>query len=226
MKPGQKLSRKAPCHCGSGKQYKSCCYAKDRAKSAARRSLYYFPVIHGDWNSESEQMAGYWSEIEAEIDKLGLGFNKLYVSSNGGIPVFPRDGMLLRMSKEKAAEQIAGPIFKTLANLGASNPGLRWMPCENPELLEQYRKFQVEMLEKYGSEIISEEDKSIAIDLIELRDRYIADYIKNDLKNGEIGLLFLGILHREYSLKDKNRFNLVNFLADEEIEVEVINIST
>ncbi len=30
------LDRKAPCHCGSGRRYKACCYAKDRSREAAR----------------------------------------------------------------------------------------------------------------------------------------------------------------------------------------------
>ena len=30
-----KLGRNDPCHCGSGKKYKKCCYAKDTAKTEA-----------------------------------------------------------------------------------------------------------------------------------------------------------------------------------------------
>jgi Fe-S-cluster containining protein len=30
--------RKAPCPCGSGKKYKSCCYARDRGRAEARRT--------------------------------------------------------------------------------------------------------------------------------------------------------------------------------------------
>lgn len=37
MKPGQKVGRKAPCPCGSGVLYKSCCYAKESATLARIR---------------------------------------------------------------------------------------------------------------------------------------------------------------------------------------------
>jgi hypothetical protein len=35
FKPGQKMSNKNPCHCGSGKPYKNCCKAKDRQEAHA-----------------------------------------------------------------------------------------------------------------------------------------------------------------------------------------------
>lgn len=43
MKPGQRVNRKAPCPCGSGVKYKSCCFASDREAAdglqAAKRSF-------------------------------------------------------------------------------------------------------------------------------------------------------------------------------------------
>ena len=32
-KPGKKLGRNEPCHCGSGRKYKNCHYDKDRKEA-------------------------------------------------------------------------------------------------------------------------------------------------------------------------------------------------
>jgi hypothetical protein len=37
-KSGRSLGRNDPCHCGSGKKYKSCCLGKDEAAARAARA--------------------------------------------------------------------------------------------------------------------------------------------------------------------------------------------
>lgn len=35
----QKTNRNSPCHCGSGKKYKNCCYEKDQAGTSSKLGM-------------------------------------------------------------------------------------------------------------------------------------------------------------------------------------------
>jgi len=47
LKLGQRVGRKQPCPCGSGKKYKSCCYADDREAAEHRKAWNWFINLKG-----------------------------------------------------------------------------------------------------------------------------------------------------------------------------------
>ena len=42
-----KLKRNAPCHCGSGKKYKNCCYLKDYEEAIPEKKTVKFSLDDG-----------------------------------------------------------------------------------------------------------------------------------------------------------------------------------
>ncbi len=176
---------------------------------AARRILVYVPIIHTQadmgalGNSIRRQLVKtfgeqwletnistvdrVWDEIEAAVATLDLDWEKVRIYQDG----LPACGQELHIVKELAA---AGSRNHRLL-LELARRGAAIMGTESGDLLvEEYNRVRALLgTSRPGSRDV--DANSLGLQLIERRDRFIVDQIDATLRDDEIGILFLGMLH-------------------------------
>lgn len=65
----QKTGRNDPCHCGSGKKYKSCCWAKDHQKKKGFTATQLTGQSHL-FKQVASQLAGGLEGLKARVKEL------------------------------------------------------------------------------------------------------------------------------------------------------------
>jgi hypothetical protein len=178
------------------------------------RKLFCIPIVH-----TSEDLGSHLSEVKNEyIARFGLlkwhdhteAVEKFWLALGEILLNMPMDYTKVRLYQDSlpvCSMELA--IIEKLANDGNRNyrilleltrKGAVLEGSEDPDLLieERSRLNEVSRSHKKGV------DESVALhdiassydDLMERRDRYIAQRIAITLKDGEIGILFIGALHR------------------------------
>ncbi len=173
------------------------------------RRLIYFPIVHNladmgalsesvrkvsvkkigrlGWKRKVNLIDKFWDEIERAIDGLPLTFPQVRIYQDG-LPV-----------SEKASD-----IVRELAKSGSRNhalllrlidKGAQLMGTESLELLLEEYEMARRGLESQGPKAAKAHDTSPAASLLGRRDRFIAQRINETLMAGEVGIIFLGMLH-------------------------------
>jgi hypothetical protein len=136
-------------------------------------------------NTRQEKVAQFWRRVRVSL--LGMLEERLgNVESLGGVRIYqdglPASGELAtRIARESAAA--GSHNYELVLELVARGATLE--QTEDPELLRQ----EYSMLKKPCP------CAQRASELLELRDRFMADRINDTLKEGDIGVLFVGALH-------------------------------
>jgi hypothetical protein len=174
-----------------------------------RRVLIHVPIIHtqvdmgtlGDrikrelaqrfgehwWQSKANLIERAWDDIEAALMNPDIPYERVRVYQDG-LPVCGRE---LDIVKELAA---AGSRNHRLL-LEMVRRGATVMGTESGELLvEEYCRVR-RLLASSDTLAKDENVKASGAALIQKRDRFIARQIDTTLTRGEIGILFLGMLH-------------------------------
>ena len=181
------------------------------------RTLFYIPIIHTqadmgalagairrlsieklgrrEWERSVKAIDQLWTIIHDTIEKLDLPYPQVRLYQDG----LPNCGREV-------------PIVTDLANAGSPNhqlllclmeKGATLMGTESADLLlEEYQLVQ-QVLSAQGLgevERVQARQESLSHSLLERRDRYISERINETLREGETGILFLGMLH---SLEEK-----------------------
>jgi hypothetical protein len=133
----------------------------------------------------------FWGEVEVEVDRLGLEFDRVRVYQDG-LPCAGELGeRIVRETAEKGSKNYQ--IVKKLIDRGA-----RIEATESPELLRREYGYIKAMLEAKTEDertkAATEYDRA-KYRLMEDRDAFIAQAIGSTLKDGETGLLFIGASH-------------------------------
>lgn len=184
------------------------------------RKLFYIPIIHtaedlgshsaeakkeyitryglSKWRDHIEVVGKFWQDLRETLLALPVDYKnvKLYQDS---LPVCGRELKIV----EKLAHDgnINHQILLELAKRGATVMG-----SEDPKLLIEERRRIIEN--------VVADPVNIYDDLMEQRDNYVAQRIDTTLKDGEIGLLFIGALHR-VAERLPNNILVLNFSARE-----------
>ena len=122
-----------------------------------------------------------WRTIRTAITNLQLPLRRVRLYQDG-LPVCEQAREIVR---ETAAA--GSPNHRLLEELIAG--GATLMGTESPELL--LREYELARRTLAGEPVPAEESQQ----LLQLRDRFIAQRIADTLQPGEFGLLFLGALH-------------------------------
>jgi hypothetical protein len=139
------------------------------------------------WNQRENVVRALWADIGANLDAMRLDARKTRIYQDG----LPICGFEERIARE-------------LAQAGSSNHQLilRWlergavlMGTEDTQLLMEEYKLQKQRLAKAGKKASPAQEKRLDR-LLAARDSFIAGRIVATLQEGEVGLLFLGALHR------------------------------
>ncbi|MBI2267623.1 MAG: hypothetical protein HYU64_21055 [Armatimonadetes bacterium] len=177
------------------------------------RSLLIVPIIHTE--KDMGTLAGYlankfidtygpeaYQDHVRTVEGMWLGIRNLLLKRlsewakvrlyQDGLPLCGREHEIVSQVAESGSEN-----HRLLLELVAK--GARLEGTEDPALLlEEYRFF------KGMTEALSEEDRTDLVgrfngrsdDLLRERDRYMASRISETLKEGETGILFVGLKHR------------------------------
>jgi hypothetical protein len=177
---------------------------------AAQRVLVHIPIIHTQadmgalgehikrqlvrrfgehwWQSKASAVDRFWDDIEAALLGDGLPCERVRIYQDG-LPVCGRE---LDIVKELAA---AGSRNHRLI-LEMVRRGATVMGTESGELLiEEYGRIRRLLGKNAGAPAGQEDVKASGAALLQRRDRFIAERIDATLARGDIGLLFLGMLH-------------------------------
>ena len=139
------------------------------------------------WQSKANLIERTWDDIEAALINPDIPYERVRVYQDG-LPVCGRE---LDIVKELAA---AGSRNHRLL-LEMARRGATVMGTESGELLvEEYGRVR-RLLASSESRAKDENVKASGAALIQKRDRFIARQIDTTLTRGEIGILFLGMLH-------------------------------
>ena len=141
------------------------------------------------WSQREDVVQALWTDIRANLDALNLDARKTRIY---------QDGLPICGFEEK--------IVRELAKAGSSNHQLilRWldqgavlMGTEDSQLLIEEYEMQKRRLTQEGSKNATSEEQEKHMDrVLKARDSFIAERIAATLQEGEVGLLFLGALHR------------------------------
>lgn len=210
MTLGQKVGPNDPCSCGSGKKYKKCCFRK--------RFLFYFPMSHGTGGDRTTdpKVLNCWTEIQDKLENLEVPFDKVYHDSSCETEKLPREGIVLTFSSKIDLSSL-DPEWEIIYSIAGMSPGLKYVPCESHALMEEYRGIITELQRKENASELKVEDVAPYNDILYKRDMYVAQRIQEDLRIGEVGLLFLGRNHNQGqpSLEDVPRKDGIEFVLVE-----------
>lgn len=146
------------------------------------------------WNQREDMVKALWADIETSLDALRLDAQKVRIYQDG-LPICGFEDRIVR----------------ELANAGSSNHqlilrlldrGAVLMGTENAKLLMEEYELQKR---HFGQTTVTtppdEKQRRRMDELLRARDSFIAERIAATLQDGEVGLLFLGALHRLDALK-------------------------
>ncbi|HLD47687.1 MAG TPA: hypothetical protein VJA64_07675 [Desulfobaccales bacterium] len=179
--------------------------------SGFSRTLIYLPIVHtqADMGALKESVARstlektgrvglarkiaaidqIWTDIEAAIEALALSFDRVRLYQDG-LPVCGREA----------------EIVTELAQAGSRNhqlllrlmgQGARLMGTESGDLLVQEYQLAKQSLTTRPprAAAVAAQRRALSEALLQRRDQFMAQRINDTLKNGETGILFLGMLH-------------------------------
>lgn len=180
------------------------------------RSLVHVAVIHspqdlGSWAASAEEryrlrfgaekwaehldwIERLWALIGSEVDALAVGARRVKVYQDG-LPVCGRE---LEIARTVAAQ--GSPNYRLIVRL--VERGAELVGTEDPALLLE----ELKLLRAQPESALDEKlDPAVAAQVMASmarRDRFIAERINGTLEQDELGLLFVGLLHKVDSYLD------------------------
>jgi len=183
----------------------------DANDSGFSRTLIYFPIVHtqADMGALKESVARatleragraglaiktaaidrIWTDIEAAIDALALSFDRVRLYQDG-LPVCGRE---VEIVTELA--QAGSRNHQLLLRLMVQGAVL--MGTESGDLLVQEYQLARQSLTTRPprAAAVAASRQALSDALLQRRDQFMAQRINDTLKDGETGILFLGMLH-------------------------------
>jgi hypothetical protein len=149
------------------------------------------------WNRREDVVKRLWTDIQSGIDALRLDARKTRIYQDG----LPICGFEEKIVRELAQ---AGSSNHQLI-LGLLDQGAILMGTEDSRLLLEEYELQKQRLAQEASKTATSKEQRDRMDrVLQARDSFIAERIAATLEAGELGLLFLGALHRLDALRSSD----------------------
>jgi hypothetical protein len=139
----------------------------------------------------------FWRALSKALKDWDIDYDSLQIFQDS-LPVTPPD-----------QESLIGEMIRDLAAQGSQNHqilewflarGARVVGTEDPQLLLAEYELMRGVIEHRQSDEPRPRDETVmarkATDLLERRDRFIAERIKEEIGRGQMGMIFLGMQHR------------------------------
>jgi hypothetical protein len=141
------------------------------------------------WSQREDIIKALWTDIQASLDALRLDAKKTRIYQDG-LPICGFEERIVR-ELAKAGSSNHQLILRLLEQ------GAVLMGTEDSRLLiEEYEMQKQHLAQEAGKNTTPEEQGKHMDRVLKARDWFIAERIANTLQEGEMGLLFLGALHR------------------------------
>jgi hypothetical protein len=140
-------------------------------------------------NRKSAAVDKIWTDIERVIDSLALSFDRVRLYQDG-LPVCGREAKIV-MEMARAGSRNHQLLRRLMAQ------GANLMGTESCDLLIQEYEAAKESLGGRPPRAagVAASRRTLSDTLLKRRDQFIAGRINDTLKDGETGILFLGMLH-------------------------------
>jgi hypothetical protein len=141
------------------------------------------------WSQREQIVQALWTEIERNLDALHLDAQKTRIYQDG-LPICGFEERIVR-ELAKAGSSNHQLILRLL------DQGAVLMGTEDSQLLmEEYEMQKQHLAQEPGKSATPKEQEEHMDRVLKARDSFIAERIATTLQEGEVGLLFLGALHR------------------------------
>lgn len=176
------------------------------------RKLIYIPIIHtkadmgsllealkeeyesqygkGKWEEHVQMVNRFWLGLREKILALNLPYQRLKIYQDG-LPICGREIEIVQEIAKRGSQN--HQLILELMEKGA-----KLMGTEREDLLlAEYQQMQklTEITDIQKKRKLMEECREKSLSLLRSRDEFIAQRIAQTLEEGEMGLLFLGMLH-------------------------------
>ncbi len=185
------------------------------------RKLIYIPIIHTmvdmgsqaetlkreylkrygrqGWSRSRQAINHVWTGIRKRVLALELDFTKVRIYQDG-LPVCGRE---LEIALEVASKGSRNyELIMELLKRGAKLEG-----TENPDLIlkeHELIKSLAQARDETEREVARETHTKESARILKQRDEFISQRINDTLKDGEVGILFMGLMHRVDKLLPKD----------------------
>ncbi|MDI6839633.1 MAG: hypothetical protein QMD71_02060 [bacterium] len=181
------------------------------------RKLIYVPIIHSEddmgslaefmkkeykrkysrqkWEEHTKAIKEIWNKIREKVIGLDLEWQKVRIYQDG-LPVNGKEQFIVKTLAEKG--NLNYKLILELVKKGARIEGTEDMELLKAEYANILRIAQAKNITERDRLI--EQCNQVASDLLVKRDRFIANRINETLKEGETGILFLGMMHQVHKL--------------------------
>ena len=148
------------------------------------------------WKASREALAEFWNAMGIAMDRLPLDFTKVRLYQDG-LPVCGLEEKIVRDLAQQGGANYR--ILLKLAKRGATIEG-----TEDPDLLRKEYQLIMDGVHadagSLGADWAKDGNAEVLRDLLDRRDRFVAQRIDQTLQTGEAGILFLGALHHAAAL--------------------------
>ena len=146
------------------------------------------------WSQREDAVKALWTDIQANLDALNFDAQKTRIYQDG-LPICGFEERIVR-ELAKAGSSNHQLILRLL------DQGAVLMGTEDSQLLMEEYEIQKHRLTQEGSKDLTSKKQEKHLDrVLKARDSFIVERIATTLQEGEVGLLFLGALHRLDALK-------------------------
>jgi hypothetical protein len=141
------------------------------------------------WNQREDIVKALWTDIQTRLDALHFDTQKTRIYQDG-LPICGfEENIVHELAKAGSSNH---QLILRLLDHGAVLMGTE----DSRLLLEEYEMQKHRLTQEAGKTAISKEQKDRMDSVLKARDSFIAERIAATLEEGEVGLLFLGALHR------------------------------
>jgi len=177
------------------------------------RKLVYVPILHAraasgneksgsknkEFNTDVSVVGEMWAGITAKIEELNLPGNKTRIYQDG-LPVSGKELEIVTRLAENGD-------WNHLLILNLLMKGAKLEGTENMDfLMREYDLLNILLMNNSGTEqtAAKAEYQAKSRELLSRRDEFIADRIKTTLQEGEVSIVFMGVMHRLDKMLEKD----------------------
>ena len=171
--------------------------------------LVYVPILHaraayenekgGEFNAQDSAVGEMWAGITAKIEELNLPWNKTRIYQDG-LPVSGNESEIVTQLAENGS-------CNHLLVLNLLKKGAQLEGTENMDfLMREYDLLNILLAKQAKAEQTAAmaEYQAKSRELLLQRDEFIAARIKTTLQEGEVSLVFMGVMHRLDKMLEKD----------------------
>ena len=177
------------------------------------KKLVYVPILHareasenkqgGEFNAGQSAVGEMWAGITAKIEELNLPWNKTRIYQDG-LPVSGKELEIVTRLTDNGS-------WNHLLILNLLKKGAKLEGTENMDfLMREYDLLNILLMKQAGADMSAgdpgakAEYQAKSRGLLAQRDEFIANRIKTTLQEGEVSLVFIGVMHRLDKILEKD----------------------